>query len=266
MKTLSSLILALLLVSGWWTNVVLAGVSGWSVNTNYLERSAAVWPGQLPFMVSAWINWDGTVAAGTAWNHGESSATLDHSRRMTANTSGDNKIYINSRTTANSNAVSTTGVTADTWHHLTGSFIASNSRAAYLDGASKGTEITNRVLNTPTVTRLGVTIDAAFNALPGGLAEVSIWDTAGFTETNRDDLSVKLAAGENPININAEAGQPWTDMLVAYWPLTDTTDINDTSGNGHNLSTVGTLSNFASHPTIDPVTGTAKRTITIVVD
>jgi len=64
-----------------------------------------------------------------------------------------------------------------------------------------------------------------------------------------------LAAGGNPLNINGQSAQPWTGKLVAYWDLPSTADLTDKSGNGHTLTTNGTLTNFASHPTIDAVSG-----------
>ena len=139
---------------------------------------------------------------------------------------------------------------------MTGEIISSSSRAALLNGGGRGSDATS-VTGIPAsagvwigVLGSNITANPWFNT--GGLAEVSIWGGA-MSAAEMDSLSALLAAGDNPINLNAQAAQPWTGQLKAYWPLTSTSDLADASGNGHTLSMVGTLTNHASHPTIEAV-------------
>jgi len=172
-------------------------------------------------------------------------------------------------------AASSAVSSVNTWFHCGGEWISTTSRASLLNGANRGTNTTS--VNPAASDRVYIGHLAVDNEIMGstdGIAEISIWDGAGMTTGNMDSLLGKLynggaaGAGGNPLNITVEAAQPWTGKLVAYWPLTNTTDLADASGNGHNLTMQGTLTNFASHPTIEaagsPVPNTPIRPPTTV--
>lgn len=109
-------------------------------------------------------------------------------------------------------AVSSTGYSAGTWHHACGVFAATNSRAAYIDGGSKGTNATS-VTGVGPVDRFeiggrvmgGGASKALF--MSGAIAEAAIWNGA-----LSDAEAAILAAGFSPLFVKPE-------NLVAYWSL-----------------------------------------------
>ncbi|HWA18959.1 MAG TPA: LamG-like jellyroll fold domain-containing protein [Devosia sp.] len=109
-------------------------------------------------------------------------------------------------------ATSSTTFTADTWFHLCGVFASASDRRAFLDGAGKGTNSTNKTPSGLNRTSVGK-IDNTANSRPwasggtGDIAEVAIWNAA------LDDAQVAmLATGLIPTKVRPDA-------LVAYWPL-----------------------------------------------
>jgi hypothetical protein len=225
-----------------------AGITGWST-ANYLRRLSQVHNTE-PMLISVWANTPNFTATNFAVSLGVS-GTLFHKRSVTTLvTSGAVLAGITDGVGTNQ-GISTANPSLNTWFHMTGEFISSTSRAALLNGANRGTDTTSRAPNASDGAWVGVSPNpGSGNAWPatGGLAEVSIWSCTGASSGEMDTLSAALASGDNPINLE-DAGQPCT--LVAYWPLTSTADLTDASGNGHDLTMVGTLTNHASHPTID---------------
>lgn len=133
-------------------------------------------------------------------------------------------------------AASSSGFSANTWHHVLAVFGASNSRAAYIDGGSKGTNTTSA---TPTgidgITigcRDGDTGAAAF--FVGDIAEVAVYDVE---LSDADALS--LAKGKCPKGVRS-------DNLVYYVSLVRA--IMDYSG-AVTLTETATTS-VSSHPRI----------------
>lgn len=230
------------------------GITGWSAS-NYLHRASGDSIVR-PYLVSYWGFRPTGVdpAEGTTFNLGAAGSGNHREGPAYAVTSG--RANAQSRTNSTSEAITSTNTPENVWHHGAASFIADNSRASYLNAGGKGTNATSRIVSAFTDQYIGVRPNQA-NPLPStwGVAEVSVWDTTGFTETNRDDLVTKLAAGESPVAINEEVSQPWTGLLVSYWRLLDDTDLNDYSGNAHNLTEVGTLTDFGDHPTVDDPPG-----------
>jgi hypothetical protein len=126
----------------------------------------------------------------------------------------------------NSDAKTTAGYSANTWHHACGVEYSSNSRAAFLDGGNKGT---NAVLSTPAgldTTSIGVALRAGgpIGYLDGMVAEVAIW-SAALTDA---EVAI-LALGYLPLAVRPQS-------LVAYWRLIRDTD-EDIVG-GYSLTAV----------------------------
>src|SRR5690348_8570076 len=232
-------------------------------DSNYLFRAAAVWPGALPFMVSAWANGATGIArpkniyslaiSGTANQKRELfNASNDHLQCRSCDGAACSGADIASPTWPN-----------NTWTHTFGAWIASNNRYSYINGGNRANDTVSRTVSSPNRTCIGTSgnnVDGNSWDVNGGLAEVSVWDATGFSLANQDSLASKLynggagGAGGNPININNESAQPWTGKLVAYWPLTTTTDLANALNPGTNdLTMQGTLTNFASHPNIEAV-------------
>lgn len=237
-------------------------LTGWSA-ANFLSRAVLI--GTEPFMVSAW----GFAATGSA------SYRTAFSSYLNADVGNDNRRTLRLMDTDQVDceilADPVQGEAIDgthpnnIWFNMCGAWVSSTLRSVWMNGGTSSNETTSVTPTTPDRTSIGVNGLGDFNwPTAGGLAEVSIWDVTGFTSGNRDSLAALLAAGDNPINIDAQAGQPWTGMLLRYWPLTNTSTLTDASGNDATPLTMnGTLTNFGSHPTIDPVSsgGQAARTM-----
>jgi hypothetical protein len=225
------------------------GVTGWA-GGNYLRRLSLVYD-TYPMLISAW----GYVptAHTTVGIAAVIRDTVSINRKAHVFIDGAGAINAQVYDGAFGIATSTANAPTDAWFHMTGEFISTASRAALLAGANRGADTTSRTPAASNSFNIGQTDGNAWYAT-GGLAEVSIWACCA-SSVDADALSVKLKNGGNPLNIKNEVGQAWSNTLIAYYPLTVTTDINDASGNAHHLSTVGTLTNHASHPTIDAIGG-----------
>jgi len=226
-------------------------LTSWS-NSNYLRRTSQVLD-TYPLLISGWFYWATLPGADTGVICAVGVSTSgDNQRRLNSQASATPEAF--SRSTSNASAAATAAASATTWAHAFAEFISTSSRACLLNGANRNSDTTAISPTASDSVYIGVNTTAAANAFQaaGGLAEISIWDGTGMTSGNMDSLASKLALGGNPLNITAESGQPWTAKLVAYWKLLNTTDLNDYSGNAFDLTMIGTLTNAASHPVIDP--------------
>jgi hypothetical protein len=131
------------------------------------------------------------------------------------NVAGD-PIYVQSRdASGTSSAVSTSGYSANTWHHACAVFGSGSDRRAFIDGGSKGTDSTSRA---PTGLDRAA-IGALARSLPtfhmsGHIAEAAIWNVA------LSDAEVALLARSYcPLFIRPE-------YLKAYWPLIREPDLD----------------------------------------
>ena len=190
-----------------------------------------------PFTFAAWMNMDNTN------NHvlicvGDTD-TDNESYQLTAQGfySGD-PILVRSRDGGvNSDAHTTAGYSADTWHHACGVFTADDDRAVFLDGGNKGTSAVSSApsgLDTSCIggnlRSSGVTW-AAF----GSIADAAIWNVA-LTDA---EVAI-LAAGYSPLFVRPQS-------LVAYWPLIRDTD-DDIVG-GYSMTPVNSPT-VAAHPRV----------------
>ena len=137
-------------------------------------------------------------------------------------------------------AVSTLGVSNDTWHHVLVVFNSTTDRRVYLDGANKGTDA-NTCNSAPGGAEdigIGCRFPTGTPSLffDGRLAEVAIWDVA------LSDANAVTLAGDNFAS-TVEAGN-----LLEYWHLKG--DANSDGGTGgHNLTAYNTPTfDAADHP------------------
>lgn len=233
-------------------------ITGWSL-TDYLNRlTTTLWNGSDDLFANAWGFRPQDTGQGDLLGIGD--ATVSDEFRLRANNNNAICQDVN-----NGSVVSTTtGVEPpnETWFSVQGVKRASaNEVQIWLDGANNDSSgLASGAISVDEV-RVGQSLLGQPFGSTWGLAEVSFWDTTGFTNTELGNLATALAGGSNPLALNSQGAQPWGGMLVAYWRLQDNTDINDLSGNGHHLSTIGTLSTFGTHPPVDPAPGAgATRT------
>jgi hypothetical protein len=110
---------------------------------------------------------------------------------------------------ADGTATTSSGYSANTWHHAAAVFASTTSQAAYIDGGSKGSN-TSSAATPLSVDAFGI---GFFNRLSpvqymsGKIAEAAIWNVA----LNDAEIAA-LAKGYSPLLIRPQS-------LVAYWPL-----------------------------------------------
>lgn len=108
-----------------------------------------------------------------------------------------------------STANTTTTITANTWHHGCAVFAGSSSRAAYIDGGSKGTNTTLRTPDISDTVVIGAqwATGVASGFWDGDIAEAAMWNVA-----LTDAEVALLAKGVSPMTVRPE-------LLSGYWPL-----------------------------------------------
>mgnify|MGYP001606118903 CR=1 FL=1 len=123
-------------------------------------------------------------------------------------------------------AATTTGYTANVWYHAAGAWASSASRAAYINGGSKGTETTNVVPAGVDRFRIGGNGDSSpddyFN---GRLAACKMWRAALTQEEVQMEMRQYL-----PVRLNG---------FIGLWPFTNGYVGNDSTGL-HMLASTGT--------------------------
>lgn len=224
-------------------------------STDYLFRAAAVWPGAEPFFVNAWQFRPQGTSQGDGWALSNSGVQDEFRIRI----NNGNTICQEEDGGVVSNAGTGIQPPDSTWFSQQADF--NTSIQVWLNAANNASTGGGSATGFDE-TRVGRSLYGSIFQTGWAIAEVSIWNTSGFSEANLDSLAALLhnggagGNGANPIDVNAQAAQPWTGALVAYWRLQNTSDICDLSGNGHDLSIVGSLSNFGTHPPVDSTAAT----------
>ena len=72
----------------------------------------------------------------------------------------------------------TSGYSANTWHHACGVFTSTTNRAVYLDGGSSATGTATRTPNLATQIQIGIFAGDNIQYFDGRMAEVGIWNVA----------------------------------------------------------------------------------------
>lgn len=208
-------------------------------STQYAWR-AALLTGGAPFSVAVWFKSTSDSAFQAAWGEAYQANTFDFWRLDVRGNAGGDPIGCYVRRDGVANAVTSTGYTANQWHHALFIEAGSQDHRIYIDGGSEGTDTSND--QTPAnVDKMSIGALAYnggwANFFAGKLGEVAIWNVV-LTNQEKTDL----AAGASPSNIRS-------GNLVAHWKLVG--DYLDSSGNGNTLVGVAspTFDNN-DHPTI----------------
>ena len=159
---------------------------GWSLlfddgSNEYLELAFPVVEGT-PLSMTCWFNsndittWQNLMCVADQTGHyGNCSLNLQ------GNFAGD-PVGARSQPTDDSGtggAVTTSGYTANTWYHAAGVWTGIASRAAYIDGASKGTNALSRAFPDATHTSIGVLCDTSkSNYMSGRIRDARIYNVA----------------------------------------------------------------------------------------
>jgi hypothetical protein len=151
-------------------------------------------------------------------------------------TAGD-PVVTDARTTTTTNAASTTGYSPSTWHSACGVYASTTSRAAFIDGGSKGTDTTSKSPASVAVTRVGRLPSGAF-PMNGHIGYIFIWSVA---------LSDAEVATFHSGTI------PQSGSVVASYDLTQNWGggpVTDQSGNGNNLTISGATFDSGQTPPV----------------
>ncbi len=144
------------------------------------------------------------------------------------------------------NATTSTGYTASTWHHGCAVFGSTTSRAAYLDGGSKGANATS-ISTSTSLSRVsigGYSSTSLVNPTNGSIAVPCVWNVA-----LSDAEVASLASGLHPSLVQPSA-------IVALWPLAGASPEPDTIG-GFDLTLTGTT--HVADPPLSYGSGRLKR-------
>jgi hypothetical protein len=180
----------------------------------------------VPITIAAWFNSDNDADLQALATVCDSAGSLVHFGLVAQGGAAGDPIYAWAESVSTAGiAESTTGYTAGVWHHGCAVFTSTTSRAAYIDGGSKGTNTTN---TTPgSIDRIGLAVradDSPTALLDGRLAEVGIWNVA-LTDA---EVAV-LAQGYAPPCVRRQS-------LVFYAPLVR--EVQDVRG-GRTLTATG---------------------------
>lgn len=234
------------------------GVKDFTATDYYSLASAPIT--SYPLCISAWLYWPSAStneAACAVWL-GQASSS-DRFAVAAVGQFGTNftRIQAVSRIGSTTGAETTADFTEDAWFHYFGWWPSFTERNVQTDDGSDKNQNTVDMtgIGTPTLLRIGRRGDGTPAPWDDscGIAEVSIWTGTG-SSANDEALGDLLATGDNPLNLDETAAQPYTGKLVSYWTLETTSATTDQKG-ANDLTVNGTLANFGSHPTIDAYSG-----------
>lgn len=152
--------------------------------TNQWMTTASAPATTLPITMACWFNSDSVTALQTLV-HLVASTTLNNPYFgcfLRGDVAGDPLqmfVYQGSGTPAFDSSNTTSGYTANTWHHACAVFVSSTNRTVYLDGGSSASGSVNLSV-TPNQLRIGRFVSSS--NLPdyymdGEIAEIGVWNT-----------------------------------------------------------------------------------------
>lgn len=189
------------------------------------------------FTISCWFYALDITAAGTLVSIVDKGVGT---RRIALWVRGDNSgdpLQLLVSYSGSSQPATTTGYSADTWHHGCAVSRSATDKSVFLDGGGEGTDATSTASSMPGLDRTAVgylSDSSPSQYMDGRVAEVGIWDVALI-----DAEVAMLAAGAAPLMVRPES-------LVTYLPLIrdDDTDIMGVTGAYTELVTP----TIATHP------------------
>jgi hypothetical protein len=155
------------------------GECGWSLlfndgNNEYLNLASAV-VSVPPFTMTCWFWSDDLTITQCLMSLGSAASTVFHSLEAAGATAGD---PIQARTRNTPTAATTTGYSANTWHHACGRWPTTSLREALIDAGSKGT---NADLKSIIVSRTSIgalNADAITLPMSGRISDARIYNRA----------------------------------------------------------------------------------------
>ena len=202
----------------------------------YLEIDSAV-IAAYPLTLAAWFYSDDTANSQCLIWVGDKDVALEWQALIAAGVIGGDPVRaFSARAGFTTEAESTSGYSANTWHHGAAVFTGATNRAAFIDGRSKGTDAGNIVIGaTYDRTSIGRTGDSTPSRyMSGRVAEA---------------VALRIAATDYQVWLHAQ-GVPapivWPGWAIAaYWPLFEVD--RDFPVANYNMSPFNTPS-WAPHP------------------
>jgi len=208
------------------------------VPNDALSNAAAVLTAT-PITMACWV-WTDQVTDGAAFMSLANGGTVDDYFFLGfyGHIGGD-PITANTRQGANNyDAMTSTGMSVNTWHHACAVFASPTSRASYIDGGSKGTNASSSTPVGISRTAIGLIWDSSPAYFHDGrIAEAAIWNAA-LTDA---EVAI-LGKGYSPLFVRPQS-------LVAYWPLIGRTN-PEIDIIGTYPMTENPAPNVAAHPPI----------------
>ncbi len=198
-----------------------------------------------PFSMGGWMNTNDDGINEAIISIGDTATDNElWSLILRGDLAGDN-IYFRSRDGgSNKNAITTSGITVDTWHHILGVGTNATDRKVYLDGGNVGSDAINSTPSGLDATAIGINVrDNSISPFSGLLAEMAIWNI-NLTAAE----GAILAAGYSPLFVRPA-------NLVAYWSLIRDT-VGDGTGNDNDI-----VGGFTMAPVNTPTIGAHPRII-----
>jgi len=167
----------------------------------------------MPFTMAAWFSVDSIALNQTIMSLGNHSTGTNNEYRLVAGgvTAGDPVLADTLNGGTYGVAASTSGYSANTWHHGAAVFSSTTSRAAYIDGGSKGTNATSVGAASVDILTIGsdeVRAGVNRNYLGGAIMEAAIWDVA----LTDQEIAI-LGRGYSPLFVRPQS-------ILSYYPIT----------------------------------------------
>lgn len=189
-------------------------------NNEYLEIDQAVVTVPPFAMACGFYSDDATIVQALMALVDKDAADEYHVLRIRGDVAGDPVSALSRTGAGGDDAKTSSGYSANTWHHACGIWAAATDRRVFIDGGSKGTDANNRApagIDRTSIGRLGDSSPALY--MSGRLAEAAIWDLStwpGATDILKADaweasVLPALAAGRLPCEYQLG--------LVGYWPV-----------------------------------------------
>lgn len=168
-----------------------------------------------PFSMACWFNCDVATAQRTLIEIRNGTGNLSHQLETRGDQGGDPVGARSSTGAGGIFAESTAGYTAGTWHHAAGVWTSATSRAAFIDGGSKGTNATSRAPTGFDNMQIGRKNSGGGGSdfFDGRIFAAAIWDAA-----LTDDEVASLGKGFSPLLIRPGSLVFYAPILGRYSP------------------------------------------------
>lgn len=200
-----------------------------SASTQYLINANAVLTDE-PITMAAWARAAQTNAANIIMSINRASGGQDRWSIFFNSTAKVNATAADAGGGSGSTIDSTGSYSANTWHHVAGTFLNDTGRSVWLDGTETVGPGTSRTVASVDQTTIGVQFVSGATSAPlnGEVAEAAIWNVV-LTAAEM----ASLAKGFCPLFIRPAS-------LVAYWPLIGRHDPEICPKGGFNMTLINT--------------------------